>query len=105
LPGREENVNLLKLKWLAGFSADEGKKKGDEKLRVSLAMLLKIHIENMSLWGLLAMLMKTQDVQVFSRDVDENIRGYSKSAAMTLAPKTVKSQTNPFTPRCRSRYV
>jgi hypothetical protein len=41
LPGREEDVNLLKLKWLAGFSADEGKKKGDEKLRVSLAMLMK----------------------------------------------------------------
>jgi hypothetical protein len=69
----------LKLNWLSLDVAEEGKKKGNQKLPVSLAMLLKKHVENMSAFCLLAMLMKTKDVQVFSRDVDENIGSYSIS--------------------------
>jgi len=53
----------------------EGKTRG-EKMKVSLAMLLKTHGEKMSLLCLLAMLMITNQIKSLSGDVDENKRSY-----------------------------
>jgi hypothetical protein len=47
-------------------------KKGDDKNRVSLAMLMKTNVEKMSCFGLLAMLMKINEIRSLSRDIDEN---------------------------------
>ena len=41
-------------------------------MKDSLAMLLKTHVEKMSDYRLLAMLMKTNELKPLSRDVDEN---------------------------------
>ena len=48
-----------------------GEKTRGENMKDSLAMLLKTHGGKMPDNGLLAMLMKTKDVHVVSRDVDE----------------------------------
>ena len=43
-----------------------------EKMKDSLAMLLKTNGENLSVYGLLAMFMKINRLYLLSRDVDEN---------------------------------
>jgi hypothetical protein len=51
-----------------GQSAQE---KGELKMKVSLAMLLKTHIEKMSLFRLATMFMETNDLSCSCHDVDE----------------------------------
>jgi len=53
-----------------------GKKTRGEKMKVSLAMLLKTHGEKMSENGSLAMLMKKNELKSLSGDVDEKKDGY-----------------------------
>jgi hypothetical protein len=67
-------------------------------MEVSLAMLLKTHVENMSAFGLLAMLLKTNNVQVSSRDVDVKIGSYAKSETLTCAREKVETPGIGFRP-------
>jgi len=50
----------------------QGEKTRGEKMKDSLAMLLKTHAEKMSIYGLLAMLMKISQLHHVSGDVDDN---------------------------------
>jgi len=62
----------LKLNQIARLRAVEIQKRGGEKMKDSLAMLLKTNGENLSVYGLLAMFMKINRLYLLSRDVDEN---------------------------------
>src|SRR5208283_473865 len=63
---------LMKNKGLAGFRrAGAAKKRGTSKLEDSFAMLLKTHVEKMSLFSSLAMLLKVNELSSASRDVDD----------------------------------
>jgi hypothetical protein len=46
-------------------------KKGELKMKASLAMLMKTNVEKMSVYRSLAILMKTIELKSLSRDVDE----------------------------------
>ena len=62
---------LIQSKAFIGRVESKGGKKGELKMQPSLAMLLKTHIEKMSYFRLLAMLMKTNALSDASRDVYE----------------------------------
>ncbi|MGA3327764.1 MAG: hypothetical protein ABSF45_25165 [Terriglobia bacterium] len=53
------------------FGSRDVKTRG-EKMKDSLAMLLKTNVEKMSIYGLLAMLKKKNELKSLSGDVDEN---------------------------------
>jgi hypothetical protein len=53
---------IIEIKWVITTAGSGQQKKGGAKIEVSLAMLLKTNIENLSVYCLLAMLMKTKDV-------------------------------------------
>jgi hypothetical protein len=63
---------LLITSMLLAAWQSRAQKKGDDKNRVSLAMLMKTNVEKMSCFGLLSMLMKINEIRSFSRDIDEN---------------------------------
>jgi hypothetical protein len=67
-------------------------------MEVSLAMLLKKHVENMSAFSPLAMLMKTNNLRVFSRDVDVKIGSYAKSDTFACAREKVETPGIGFRP-------
>ena len=55
------------------------KKRGGGKMKDSLAMLLKTHVEKMSEKCSLAMLMKQSELKSLSGDVDQKKGSYSKN--------------------------
>ena len=52
-----------------------------ENMKDSLAMLMKTSVGKMSVYRSLAMLMKTNDVHVVSRDIDEKKWSYGREMA------------------------
>jgi hypothetical protein len=48
------------------------RKKGNQKMKAYPTMLLKTHIEKMSMWGYPTMFMKTNDLNCQCHDVYEN---------------------------------
>jgi hypothetical protein len=71
-----EEVYVVVNKVVSQFFGQGCKKSRGEKMKDSLAMLLKTHVGKMSVCGSLAMLLKQQRLYVVSRDVDENKEGY-----------------------------
>jgi hypothetical protein len=67
-----QNLMSFKSKELAWTAGAGEKKRGGEKMKESLAMLLKTHGEKMTENRPLAMLMKTNGLKSLSGDVDEN---------------------------------
>jgi hypothetical protein len=65
-------IYVIEIKRVISFCPDQGEKTRGEKMKDSLAMLLKTHVEIMSIYGLLAMLMKISKLQRVSGDLDEN---------------------------------
>jgi hypothetical protein len=59
------------------FPGGQGReKKGELNMRREFGKLLKTHIENMSVFRLSTMLMKTNELKPSLHDVDENKGGY-----------------------------
>jgi hypothetical protein len=78
-----ENQNLLKfylaeIKRVNSNEASRCEKTRGGRMKKSLAMLLKTHVEKMSENRSLAVLMKTKQLKSLSRDVDENKWSYRK---------------------------
>ena len=63
-----------------------GEKTRGGKMKVSLAMLLKTHVEKMSENRSLAMLMKPNELKLLSGDVHENKWGYPRMKATRRSP-------------------
>jgi hypothetical protein len=64
-------VQVIEFKTVTLFLGDWTRKTRGEKMKDSLAMLLKTNVEKMSVIGSLAILMKTNQLYLVSRDVDE----------------------------------
>jgi hypothetical protein len=57
---------------LVGFGVADGGKKGELKMKATPTMLLKTHVEKMSVWATPTMFMKTSDLGRHSHDIHEN---------------------------------
>ena len=66
---------LIEIKTVIDSWRRSGEKRGGEKMKESLAMLMKTNGGNMSDYRSLAMLLKTQDLPIVSGDVDEKTWG------------------------------
>ena len=74
-------MHVTESKAVSSYQAPHDEKTRGEKMKDSLAMLLKTNGGKMSVYRPLAMLMKTKDVHVVSRDIDEKKRSYRKTGA------------------------
>jgi len=63
---------LLKISELVWPPAGQVREKNGKKMRQNFLKLLKTHVEKMSTYRSLAMLMKTNELKSLSDDVDEN---------------------------------
>jgi hypothetical protein len=74
--GRENHSKLypIQVKRVSLNCGSRERKSRGGNMKVSLAMLLKTHVEKMSEKGSLAMLMKSNELKSLSGDVDEKKR-------------------------------
>jgi hypothetical protein len=70
---------LLKIRWLVEPQLRGREKRGGEKIGLSFIKLLKTNIEEMPVFRLSTMLMKTKELSHFFRGVAENKGSYWKS--------------------------
>ena len=75
-------ANPLKIKAIAWPVGDEERIQGELKMQVSPRMLLKTHVEKMSLRGHPRMLMKTSQLFPGGQNVHENKEGYRPHGAI-----------------------
>jgi hypothetical protein len=71
-----QNLDVIENKYVIQFPTAKEKKARGEKMKDSLAMLLKTNGGKMSDYGSLAILMKLKDLKSPSRDVVDNYIGY-----------------------------
>ena len=57
---------------LVGFLVADGGEKGELKMKATPTMLLKTHVEKMSVWATPTIFMKTTDLSRDSHDIYEN---------------------------------
>ena len=74
-------MHVIDNKAISPCRAPRDEKMRGEKMKDSLAMLLKTHVGKMSVYRPLAMLMKNKDIHVVSRDIDEKKCGYRRTGA------------------------
>jgi hypothetical protein len=72
----EPKGQVIEFKSVIFTALPSSKKARGENMKVSLAMLLKTHVEKMSVLCLLAMLMIKNELKSLSGDVDEKKVGY-----------------------------
>jgi hypothetical protein len=76
---RPDKCRVIEIKADSSIACGKVQKMRGRKMKDSLAMLLKTNGENLSVYRLLAMLMKTNWLYLLSRDVDEKAGGYTFS--------------------------
>ena len=68
-------MDVIEFKLLIASRRKGTQKKGELKTRATPTMLLKTHVEKMSVFGYPTIFMKTRDLALLGHDVDENKAG------------------------------